>query len=95
MANHTTPLFQVATGPPLENHALCPIESGGLICGVLITPAVEWFTIYTSPHITFCIIVRYPAVEKTKVICDVLSRKITIDVFVEDEDEGTQGEDTA
>ena len=35
------------------------------------------------------------AIEKTKVICDVLSRKITIDVSVEDEDEGTQGEDTA
>ena len=33
------------------------------------------------------------AIEKTKVICDVLSRNITIDVSVEDENEGTQGED--
>ena len=35
------------------------------------------------------------AVEKTKVICDVLSRKITIGVSVEDENDGTQEEDTA
>ena len=35
------------------------------------------------------------AVGKTKVICDILSRKITIDVSAEDENEGTQGEDTA
>ena len=34
------------------------------------------------------------AAEKTKVICDVLSRNTTIDVSVEDENEGTQGEDT-
>ena len=35
------------------------------------------------------------AVGKTKMICDILSRKITIDVSAEDETEGTQGEDTA
>ena len=35
------------------------------------------------------------AAEKTKVICDILSRNITIDVSVEDENEATQGEDTA
>ena len=35
------------------------------------------------------------AIEKTKVILDILSRKITIDVSVEDDDEATQGEDTA
>ena len=35
------------------------------------------------------------AAEKTKVICDVLSRKITIGVSVEDENDGTQEEDTA
>ena len=58
MENHTTPPFQVATGFPLEKHALPPIESGGPICGVLITEAVKWCTIYTSLHITFCIIVR-------------------------------------
>ena len=35
------------------------------------------------------------AVEKTKVICGILSRNITIDVSVEDDNEATQGEDTA
>ena len=35
------------------------------------------------------------AVGKTKVICGILSRKITIDVSAEDENEGTQGEATA
>jgi hypothetical protein len=35
------------------------------------------------------------AVEKTKVILDILSRKITIDVSVEDDNEATQREDTA
>ena len=33
--------------------------------------------------------------KKLGVICDVLSRKITIGVSVDDENEGTQGEDTA
>ena len=35
------------------------------------------------------------AAEKTKVLCGILSRKITIDVSAEDENEGTQEEDTA
>ena len=35
------------------------------------------------------------AVEKTKVILDILSRKITIGVSVEDDNEATQREDTA
>ena len=35
------------------------------------------------------------ATEKTKVICDVLNRKVTIDVSVEEEADGTQEQDTA
>ena len=34
-------------------------------------------------------------IEKTKVICDVLSRKITTDVSIQEEADGTQEEDTA
>ena len=68
MANHTTPPFQVATGFPLEEHVLPPIESNGPICGVLTTPAVKWCTIYTSLRIIFCIILRFARTKLTDIL---------------------------